>query len=268
LQSKTSFPGEGLGVALGEGRIQEVVYRIRFTEGGRPPALIFGLVSKAKAFRVETLATNLDAEGNVWRIVHVQGSTAQDIQEAEQAFLNDKSNAVLENRVLGRQPRRLVVWYKYRPIHKDGRVSLTHLALQSLGPETFITDRTVPNGLEVRILTRPGPKLSKFMKQLEETARKNYDFQLVHVGPPRFTGIAGLTKDEEEALHAAVTNGYLAVPRTGSLEEVAKELGCSESSASARMRRATAKLAAAYFGDDMPAAASGSRRHKSPEPTG
>jgi len=242
---------------VAEGRIQEVVYRIRFKESGRPPALIFGLVSKTKAFRVETLATNLDGEGNVWRIVHIQASSAKELQEAEDAFLGDKSNPVIENRILGRQPRRLVVWYKYRPVHRDGRPSLTHLAFQTLGPETFITDRTVPNGLEVRILARPGPKLSKFLKQLEEAARKNYDFQLVHVGPPRFTGIAGLTRDEEDALHSAVANGYLAVPRTGSLEQVAKELGCSESSASARMRRATAKLAAAYFGDDIPPASAG-----------
>ncbi len=242
---------------VAEGRIQEVVYRIRFRDGGRPPALIFGLVSKTKAFRVETLATNLDAEGNVWRIVHIQSSSAQELKEAETAFLGDRSNPVLENRILGRQPRRLVVWYKYKPVHRDGRPSLTHLAFQTLGPETFITDRTVPNGLEVRILTRPGPKLAKFIQQLEEAAKRNYDFQLVHVGPPRFTGIAGLTRDEEDALHSAVARGYLAVPRTGSLEQVAKELGCSESSASARMRRATAKLAAAYFGDELPPASAG-----------
>lgn len=230
------------------------MYRIRFQQGGRPPALIFGLVSRTKAFRVETLATNLDEQGNVWRIVHIQASSSAELKEAEAAFLGDKSNPVLENRILGRQPRRLVVWYKYRPVHRDGRPSLTHLAFQTLGPETFITDRTVPNGLEVRILTRPGAKLSKFLKQLQETAAKNYDFQLVHVGPPRFTGVAGLTRDEEDALHAAVATGYLAVPRTGSLEEVAKQLSCSESSASARMRRATAKLANAYFGDDLPPA--------------
>lgn len=49
---------------------------------------------------------------------------------------------------------------------------------------------------------------------------------------------AGLTDRQLEAVAAAVGLGYYAVPRSGSLEEVAAALGCAPSTASTHLRKA------------------------------
>ncbi|WP_232688466.1 helix-turn-helix domain-containing protein [Halobacterium zhouii] len=53
-----------------------------------------------------------------------------------------------------------------------------------------------------------------------------------------------LTDAQQQALSVAFDRGYFRVPREGSLEEIADELGVSQQAASERLRRATHNLAA------------------------
>lgn len=65
--------------------------------------------------------------------------------------------------------------------------------------------------------------------------------QLVRDGEPEDPG-DGLTDRQHEALRVAYEMGYFDIPRTASLEEVAAELGVSQSSLSERLRRAQTHL--------------------------
>jgi hypothetical protein len=226
--------------------LREVVYRLLLRDGARPPALPLGLVPGSR-MRVETLATNLDGHGNVWRLVQVHGSP-EEIRAAARAFSSPKGS-LLEKRVLGRGRRLLVLWYKYRPRDEGRGPSLTGLAFQVLGPETVITDRSTPDGLEVRILTRQGRPLKRFLARLEPAASAHHDFRLLYVGPPRLMGQGLLGPEEERAIVAARDAGFFEVPRRGSLRQVASALGCSASTLSARLRRAESKLLRAYMGE-------------------
>lgn len=60
-----------------------------------------------------------------------------------------------------------------------------------------------------------------------------------------------LTDRQQEALSAAWTIGYYAVPREGDLETVADELGCATSTASDLLRRAEAQLVADTLGERL-----------------
>jgi predicted DNA binding protein len=58
-----------------------------------------------------------------------------------------------------------------------------------------------------------------------------------------------LTDRQEEVMEAALTHGYLAVPRECTLEELAGELDADKSSVSGVLRRAQAELAERYVAD-------------------
>jgi predicted DNA binding protein len=57
-----------------------------------------------------------------------------------------------------------------------------------------------------------------------------------------------LTARQREALAAARQVGYYEVPRTGSVADVAAELGCAPSTASTHLRKAEARLVERVFG--------------------
>lgn len=66
------------------------------------------------------------------------------------------------------------------------------------------------------------------------------------------TVLAGLTERQLEAIEAAVELGYYAVPRGASLEEIADELGCAESTASDHLRKAEARVMRRLVGRGTP----------------
>lgn len=230
-----------------EPALREVTFELFIDWENRPPALIIGLMPEAKTLRVETLATNLDLAGNLWRLMSVRGA-ATELREAERRFRGNEIPGILERRVLSSGPSQLVLWTKYRPGHPHRGRSLTAWTLRTLGPETIITDATTPTGLRVRVLAPQSARLRRFLKSLPAEAARHHTFRLLYVGPPRFEGPSGLSADEEAALHAARAAGFFEVPRRGSMRGLAKALGCSPSAASARLRRATAKLLEMHAG--------------------
>lgn len=77
------------------------------------------------------------------------------------------------------------------------------------------------------------------------------DYDVSRIGEYRGGGRtagAGLTARQREALRVAREVGYYAVPRTGSVADVAAELDCAKSTASAHLRKAEAALVDAYLG--------------------
>ena len=67
-----------------------------------------------------------------------------------------------------------------------------------------------------------------------------------YTGGRRLAGV-DLTDRQREALRAARRVGYYDVPRTGSVADVAEELGCSSSTAGAHLRKAEAALVDAFL---------------------
>jgi hypothetical protein len=227
------------------GEMREVVYRVRMKHEARPPVLAFGLMDARSELSVETLAANLDRDGNVWRLVQLRASPA-DLGRLGAAFRRKRSPTTLERRIVSRGRDSMVVWYSYPPTHEDGSRSLTGLALRTLGPEAIVTDRTVGSELEVRVLAPAGRALAGYVRELEKEATRRHEFRLLHVGPPRRPVEPDLTAAEDATLRAAREAGFFEVPRRGSVRGLAGKLGCSASTVSSRLRRAMAKLGDAY----------------------
>ena len=67
-----------------------------------------------------------------------------------------------------------------------------------------------------------------------------------YAGGRRLAGV-GLTDRQREAIRVAERTGYYDVPRTGTVADVADELGCSSSTAGAHLRKAEAALVRAFL---------------------
>lgn len=74
---------------------------------------------------------------------------------------------------------------------------------------------------------------------------EEFELKVEHVGDydhRHATIAAGLTDRQLEAIETAVDLGYYAVPREASLEAIANELGCAESTVSNHLRKAEAHV--------------------------
>lgn len=88
--------------------------------------------------------------------------------------------------------------------------------------------------------------VSRFHARLDELV----DVRVDRVGAFRRSPSAVLTERQRAALDAAASVGYYEVPRTGSVEAVAAELGCATSTAGELLRRAESALVAEYTATD------------------
>lgn len=112
----------------------------------------------------------------------------------------------------------------------------------ALDMEATILNAEVENGewsLRVRFATRD--QLERFREYLRE---ENLSFRLRNIGesssPRQERG--GLTAAQRDALVAAVEMGYYEIPRSTSLEAVARSLDISAQAASERLRRGTSRF--------------------------
>ena len=222
---------------------REVVYRLQAGRGA-PTQLPLLLSNAAGHVTVETTVAHLDDEGHVWRILNVTGAP-EEVEAARQAFSAYTARHLVEKEVWGETARRLILWYKYRA-DVSGKTSHTALAFRLLGRDTVITDRTRDGILSIRILTRAGPQLKEFIRQVRRESA-DLGFELVYSGPVRDLATARLTPAEEETLRKAQQVGYYGVPRKAGVREVARTVGLSPSAAGYRLRRAEGKLVAAYL---------------------
>jgi hypothetical protein len=152
---------------------------------------------------------------------------------------------LVEKEILGATARRLILWYKYRPELVKG-LSHTRLAFKLLGRDTVITDRAQGGALTIRVLARGGAALQEFLREIKRSSGE-LRFELLYSGPPREAAFSRLNPQEEETLRAARELGYFEVPGRVGIREVAHHVGVSPSAASYRLRRAEAKLVAAYL---------------------
>lgn len=222
---------------------REVVYSLQ--AGQTAPVQLPLVLSRAAGHvTVETTVAHLDDQGHVWRILSVHGTEAE-VAAAKEAFATYGSPTLVEKQVLGASPRRLVLWYKYRA-DAAGKASHTALAFRILGRDTVVTDRTRDGNLSIRILARPGPGLTEFLRTVRRQST-DLGFRLLYSGPVRDPQVAGLTPAEEETLRQAHRLGYYGVPRRVGIREVAKAGGLSASAAGYRLRRAEGKLVSSYL---------------------
>jgi hypothetical protein len=222
---------------------REVIYRLTQPAGTVPSQLSLRLSRAAPRATIETTVTHLDDEGDVWRTLAVQGRP-EEVAAAKAVFEEYAPPFLVEKAILGQTPRRLILWYKYRPELVPG-VSHTRLAFRLLGRDTVLTDRARDGVLTIRLLARGGRPLQEFLKEARRDGGSR--FQLLYLGPPRDAGFARLTPAEEETLRTAQELGYYEVPRGPGVREVAAHLGLSPSATGYRLRRAEGKLVAAYL---------------------
>ena len=85
----------------------------------------------------------------------------------------------------------------------------------------------------------------EFQRRIDE-AGMTIEPTLVRAGQYRLSGGAtNLTEKQEAVLTAAIECGYFQIPREGSLDQIAADLGISRQAASERLRRAMGSLARA-----------------------
>jgi len=217
---------------------RELVYRLAVAAPATQlPAI---LCQAGPGLTVETTVAHLDDDGRVWRILNVHGPEG-DVAAARRAFDRYKPRHVVEREVMAASPRRLVLWYKYKP-QVEGGTSHTALAFRLLGRDTVVTDTTRGGAITVRLLARQRRPLQDFLR----VVRKTPGFELLYLGPPRDEAQARLTPPEEAMLRAAWQAGYFRVPGAVGVRELGGRQDISPSAASYRLRRAVAKLVAAH----------------------
>lgn len=226
------------------GEAREIVYRLQ-AGPAKPTQLPLLLSHLGPRLTIETTVAHLDDLGRVWRILNVHGPQAE-VAAARAAFAAYRPPHVVEKEVFGASPRRLILWYKYKPTGAATR-SQTALAFRVLGRDTVITDVTRSGTLTIRILARNRGKVAEFLRQAE-AAGAEMGFELLYVGAPRQTILATLTAAEEETMRLAWQAGYFTVPGLAHVREVAQLAGVSASTASYRLRRGVGKLVASHIG--------------------
>jgi predicted DNA binding protein len=80
------------------------------------------------------------------------------------------------------------------------------------------------------------------LQAIIDTLPEEMDVEVVSVGSAPQRVRSTLTERQQAAVEAAVACGYYAVPREGSLSDVAARLDCVESTASILLRRAHRRL--------------------------
>lgn len=224
--------------------LREVVYRLTPPLKAKATQLSLILSEAAPGAAIETTVTHLDDEGDVWRTLSVHGKP-DEVASVRTAFDAYDPPFLIEKEVLGATARRLILWYKYRPELVKG-LSHTRLAFKLLGRDTVITDRAQGGALTIRVLARGGAALQEFLREIKRSSGE-LRFELLYSGPPRDAAYSRLNPQEEETLRTARELGYFEVPGRVGIREVAKAVGVSASAASYRLRRAEAKLVAAFL---------------------
>ena len=88
-----------------------------------------------------------------------------------------------------------------------------------------------------------GESLRDVYQQFPPEIRRQTTIEQVGDYVPNRHGILSvLTERQREVLHAAVSVGYYATPRTGTAEDIAEKVGCAPSTASEHLRKLEARL--------------------------
>ena len=145
-------------------------------------------------------------------------------------------------------------------ISDDGLVRVYHLVLD--GPWRAEMDEITFNKtlIERVRVTKDGWQLKQQFANRDELAayrdsclRAGADFRLDRLYESGSTSetIPGVSEKQREALLAAYEAGYFTVPRQTSLEDIAAELGISQSALAERLHRGQSHLLEHYFYDEL-----------------
>ena len=104
----------------------------------------------------------------------------------------------------------------------------------------FISAQTDAQGWRLTVIVPDQETLQDFQAHLRDM---DIDYRLIRLHEAEQTTVsATLTESQRETLIEAYRAGYFEVPRRGSLQDVAKALGISQSAVSQRLRRAWARI--------------------------
>ena len=199
---------------------------------------------------------------NLWRVDHVSGN-----EDALEALTETVANAEYytdclarrdceadwETQVLDRTDDTLVL-YSYW-MRTPSCVSIPHLALDYFGDGLIFETTWTGRRYEWRIIAPGDTTYHAFREAIADEIDETTGVDFVRVGGtsdgPTSTDEDALTSEQDAAIRAAVERGYYETPRAVETYELADELGIPGSTLSYRLRRAEAKLAAAYV-DDRP----------------
>lgn len=127
-----------------------------------------------------------------------------------------------------------------RPPDETIRAAFTLESLVVVPPVAFRPDRTI----RATLLGEPDR-----LRSMLEALPDGMTVDVERVGTYRGAPDVALTSRQRAALAAALSVGYYDVPRSGSLADVAEELGVAESTASVHLRKAQAALAGRALGE-------------------
>ncbi|KYH24823.1 HTH DNA binding domain protein [Halalkalicoccus paucihalophilus] len=197
---------------------------------------------------------------HLWRVDHVTGgrSTLNELADtvADTEYYTDclarrDCEADWETQVLDRTDDALVL-YSYWS-RTPSCTSIPHLALDHFGDGLIFQTTWVGRRYEWRIIAPDTTTYTSFRSAIENEIDDTTGVTFVRIGDANDAtpddGEPSLTPEQDAAVRAAVEHGYYQTPRKIETYELAEELGIPGSTFSYRLRRAEARLAAAYVTD-------------------
>jgi len=114
----------------------------------------------------------------------------------------------------------------------------------------YVQTRWISNNWSTEMSFPDQEAFEEFRKRLNE-AGMEVNPAVVRTGQSRLSaGATDLTEKQKAVLTAALECGYFEIPREGSLDLIATDLGISRQAASERLRRAMGSLARGVIGTD------------------
>lgn len=198
---------------------------------------------------------------SLWRVDHATGSP-EALSAIEEAFLRadyyadclaaEPCDAESETEVLDRTDDTLVLYTCWQ--RTSICTSIPHLALEHLGDGLLFETRHEQRRHTWRIIHAEGADIHSFFDDLRSELSPDVETKIV-----RLTGFSSvptskfgenemvLSREQREALAAAVEHGYYETPREIDLGELAEKLDIPRSTLTYRVRRAEAQIAKQFL---------------------
>lgn len=198
---------------------------------------------------------------SLWRVDHATGSP-EALSAIEEAFLTadyyadclaaEPCDAESETQILDRTDETLVFYTCWQ--RTSICTSIPHLALEYLGDGLLFETRHEQRRHTWRIIHSEGADIHGFFDALRRELGPDVEMEIVRLTglssspTTKFTTGEGiLSREQREALTAAIEHGYYETPREIDLGELAEKLDVPRSTLTYRVRRAEAQIAKQFI---------------------
>ncbi len=240
--------------------MRELVFELDYRPGWNPVADT--LVEYPDA-AIRSLSCHVTPD-TLWRVDYVKGeldalSALETAYKSADYFpdclvVND-CEATSETRVLDRADDALVIYCVWH--RSEICTSVPHLALEHLGEGLLFETRQQENRYIWRLIVPEQQPIGQFADALRTEVNEVGGMELLRLTDHKpgksessLQTADGLSPEQRQALHAAVSHGYYETPRQIELTELAEELNIPQSTLSYRLQRAESYLATTFVATD------------------